>query len=245
MNQEILNPADLDVVILCGGLGTRFRKISNKIPKSLAPIGKNKFLDILIAQLFKQGFRRFILCIRYKGMQIKKYYYNSPYLKYLVFSEEKRLLGTGGAIKNAMRYLKSKNFLVINGDTFCELDYKLFLKFHYNKNFPLASMVLTKKIGRKNYGMVKINKELKITAFNEKSSHTKAEFINAGIYLFNKSLLSLIPEKQKYSLEYKLFPSLINSDFFGYVSNNRFYDIGTKFGFNKALEFFQDKYEFL
>lgn len=245
MNQGNLKPADLDVVILCGGFGIRFRKISDQIPKSLAPIGKNIFLDILIGQLFKQGFRRFILCIRYKGMQIKNYYHNSPYLKYLVFSEEKQLLGTGGAVKNAMRLLKSKNFLVINGDTFIELDYKLFLKFHYNKNIPLASMVLTKEIGSKNFGTVKINKEFRITAFNEKSGQKKTGFINAGIYLFNKSLLSFIPEKQKYSLEYDLFPALIDANFFGYISNNRFYDIGTKAGFNNALEFFQNKYEFL
>ena len=68
------NKRNIDVVILCGGLGTRLRTLQRRVPKALVRVNQRRFLDILLERIAKYGFKRVILCIGYKGMMIEKYY---------------------------------------------------------------------------------------------------------------------------------------------------------------------------
>ena len=96
---------DVDVVILCGGLGKRLRGIIKNRPKPMALINGRSFLDYLIFYLVKFGFRRFILCTGYKKSSIKRYYAKRYKNFEFVFSEENVPLGTGGAVKNAKKFI--------------------------------------------------------------------------------------------------------------------------------------------
>ena len=88
---------EIDVVILCGGLGTRLSSVLPNRPKSLAPIGEKVFLDILIQELQSYGFQRFILCVGHLSEQIVKHFQNRNQSRFM-FSIETVLLGTGGAV---------------------------------------------------------------------------------------------------------------------------------------------------
>ena len=92
---------NIDVVILCGGLGKRFRQIRSDLPKALAAIHQRTFLDILLEQVAHYGFKKAILCIGYKGQMIKDYYCGKTLPLEITYSKEARPLGTGGALKNA------------------------------------------------------------------------------------------------------------------------------------------------
>jgi len=137
-----------DVVILCGGKGMRIRDlIAPGTPKALARIGERVFLDILMQYLVSRGFRRFILALGYGAEKIlgkfgqemfdpleteislMGHHYGAHNVE-ITFSLEKAPLGTGGALLNSRSEIKTDPFFVINGDTFCRLDFRQMLWWH-------------------------------------------------------------------------------------------------------------------
>ncbi len=230
---EHIGTEGIDVVILSGGLGKRLQSVVEDRPKPMAEIGGRPFLDILIDYLAGAGFRRCILCIGYMGDFIKRYYQNRKGLLQIIFSEEKAPLGTAGAIKNAERFTSTSPFLVVNGDSYCDVDLKRFLGFHLETK-ALASIVLTSIEDAGDYGNVTLGEQQRIINFAEKAGCQKGGFISAGIYLFQREILSLIPANQKYSLEEELFPAIVNKEFYGYIGEKALIDIGTPQRYRKA-----------
>lgn len=227
-------PEDIDVVILCGGEGKRLRPVVEDLPKPMAKINARPFLDILIDYVASFGFRHFILCTGYKGNLIRQHYNAKKTSLEIILSEEKELLGTAGAIKNAQDYIRSNSFLVMNGDSFCKIDLNEFINFHIKKK-ALFSVVLSKIQNTKDFGKVILDKSEKITRFSEKiNSKSTDNLVNAGIYFLDKTIFSEIPDNKKCSLEYDFFPQIVNKRFYGFVTQKRFIDMGTPEGFKQA-----------
>jgi len=220
-----VKPKNIDVLILCGGLGKRLRKIVSDRPKSLALIQNRPFLDILLSQLFKQGFKRFVLCIGFKGRKIRDYFTKCSGNKNIEFSFESTPLGTGGAIKKARRHINSNPFLVLNGDTLCKVNFENLIKAHL-KHKSLLTIVLAKDKKNKNTGKVRIDKRKRVIEFTEKAGASSKYFNSAGIYLMQKDIFSFM-HKNKFSLEYDLLPSLLSRKCFGFATRAGFIDIGT------------------
>lgn len=226
-------PGEIDVAVLCGGLGKRLRaKIADR-PKPLAEVGGRPFLDILIEYVSGFGFGRFILCAGYRAEMIEEHYRGRKDLQF-VFSREEEALGTGGALKHAEALIKSEDFLVLNGDSLCNMDMKSFVEFHCSRN-ALASIALVAPEKEADYGAVTIDEEGRITSFTEKAPG--ASHINAGVYLFRKEILDLIPPGEKYSLEEELFPAILDRGVYGYVTGAKLMDIGTAERYERAQDF--------
>jgi len=207
--------------------------LSNR-PKPMAEIGGRPFLDILIDYALNFGFKRFILCIGYMSEAIKIYYKNRKGLSAQVFfSEEKRPLGTAGAIKNAEALIRSSPFLVMNGDSICKLNLHDFFKFHRNKK-ALFSMALVNSKGGYDLGKVDIDDSQRVLSFKEKVKTKQDDFINAGIYILDRDIFSMIPPNKKTSLEYDLFPRIVKREIYGYIADEQLIDIGTPDGYKKA-----------
>ncbi len=235
---SIPRPEDTDVIILCGGLGTRLRSTISDRPKVMAEVNSRPFLDILIGYVADYGFKRFILCTGYMKDVIRKYYEYRNTGLIILFSEEKDLLGTAGAIKNAGAFIKSNPFLAMNGDSFCEIDIRAFLDFHINKK-AVVSIALASPDKDPDYGAVTIDDNQRVISFNEKVRPDADSFISAGVYFFNRDILNLIPINTNYSLEHDLFPKIIDKGIYGYVTGKRLIDIGTPERFKKAEGFFE------
>ncbi|MEO5358657.1 MAG: sugar phosphate nucleotidyltransferase [Nitrospirae bacterium YQR-1] len=217
-----------DVVILCGGIGSRLTPLIADRPKPMADINGEPFLNILINHYKSFGIKRFILCTGHMSGFIENYYaLNNPAAE-IVISKEDTPLGTAGAVKNAEPLINTNSFFVINGDSFCNVNLAGFHSFHIRTSAS-ASMVLTTAATKdpQSCGSVITDNSQKITGFIEKTTAYKTPLINAGIYIFNKSILSLIPPAIKMSLEYDLFPKIVNSGFYGYTTNKTLFDIGT------------------
>lgn len=234
-----IDPEKIDIVILCGGLGLRLKKIVKDIPKPMVKVGDNSFLNIIIDNMVNFGFRRFILCTGYKGEIIRRYYRNNKKKGVdILFSHETELLGTGGAVKKAKRLIKSNPFFVMNGDTFSEFSAFNLLKFHKRKE-ALISMVLTKSSSSRDYGEIKLDKSLKIICFIEKNKSAEKKLVNAGVYIFSKKVFDYMPRKRKFSLERDFFPRMIDNKFYGYIIKGTFIDIGTPERYEKAKNIFR------
>lgn len=224
---------EIDVVILCGGLGTRLKPVVSDRPKVLAKIGEKTFLDILIDGLTKQGFKNIILCVGYLKGQIKNHFdcdkdYN------IMFSEEEEPLGTGGALIKAKPLIKSNPFVVMNGDSICNMNFMEFFKFHTSKK-GILSMVLARSKAVQDFGNVMLDSSQRITSFKEKVACKDECLINAGIYIMQKEVFSYMPDKNHFSLEYDLFPRLVDSNCYGFIIEDELIDIGTPERYEKAI----------
>ena len=218
----------IDAVILAGGLGTRLRAVLGDGPKPMAPIGDRPFLDVLIKDLVQQGLTRFILCVGYGRKRIIDYYRGRTDADF-VFSEEETPLGTGGAVRQAARYVRSNPFLVLNGDSFCSVDYAQFLAFHQDHDAAL-SIVVAGLHGRSDGGSIELGNDRRITRFQEKAAvdGNGLVYINAGVYLLQRELPGAWQHSVPFSLEHDVFPALIaHKPCYGFPIDSEVVDIGT------------------
>jgi NDP-sugar pyrophosphorylase family protein len=230
---------DMDVIILCGGLGTRLRDRVSDRPKSMAEISGRPFLDILVDYVARYGFTRFVLCTGFKGDLIRRYYESKKGGLIFVVSDEDRPLGTAGAIKNAESFIESNTFLVLNGDSFCELDIQDFIRFHIGKG-ALLSIAVTRMEKPVEYGVIRLDTDQRIIRFGEKIPANGNDLINAGMYVFDKKVLQEIPSGQKRSLECDLFPGILDKGLYGYVTTKKLLDIGTPERLSMAQDYFRE-----
>ncbi len=232
--------ANIDVLILCGGQGSRLATVLDDCPKPMAKMDHRPFLDILIDYFAKFGFRRFVLCAGHKSEVIQDYYSRkNSGLEYVISNEQIRL-GTAGAVKNAQRFINSDPFVVANGDSFCSADLAEFYNFHLSKK-PLMSMVVTESEDAADCGRVVLDDSKRIVSFEEKKQENLKGYVNAGIYLFQRQVLSFIPEDSNFSLEYDLFPKFTNKNCYAFITGNKLIDIGTPQRYEQAKEFFADR----
>ncbi len=213
------------VVILAGGMGTRLQKIIKDIPKPMANIGKKPFLFYLLSHIAKFDVKNIILSVGYKQEIIKNYFgYNFKKIA-LSYSCEKKPLGTGGAIKKIFETTDIEEVVVINGDTFANLDLDKFYDYSKDKDMVIAIKYM-KNFDR--YGCVKFYKD-KIISFEEKN-FVKEGYINSGIYFLRKSIFKETKEKV-FSFEKFLEKK---EDIFIYKYSGYFIDIGIPNDYKKA-----------
>ena len=230
-----------DVVILCGGPGTRLGSMTKDIPKPMVMIGTRPFLEILIDYVISSGFRRFVLCVGHKKEAIEGFFSARKAGVTVVYSEEDEgaLLGTAGAIKNAEKAVKSDTFLVLNGDSFAPIDLGSFLEFHEQKKGSV-SIALTRAAQRIDAGSVRLNEKDEVTGFSEKNSIGPGTYMSAGVYFFNTTVFRHIPGAARFTLEYDLFPALIGKGIYGYITDADVVDIGTPERLARAKMFFTE-----
>ena len=216
----------IDIVILCGGMGTRLSGVVSDRPKPMALINGKPFLDILIEYFAIFGFKRFILCTGHKSEAIRYYYNGKDGSLEFVISDEKAPMGTAGSIKNAERFICSATFLVANGDSFCSVNLADFYNFHLAKQ-ALMSMAVVKSEETEDCGLVSFDNQKKIIGFEEKKQKQPHGYVNAGIYFFQKEILDFVAANTNYSLERDIFPKMANRNSYAFVTEEKLIDIGT------------------
>jgi D-glycero-alpha-D-manno-heptose 1-phosphate guanylyltransferase len=231
---------DIDAVILCGGKGERIRSVISDKPKVLASVKGVPLLDILLSKLHDQGVSRFILCVGYLREQIMEHVKNLKAENRnfaecdFVFSEEIVPLGTGGALKNARWFIKSKNFIVINGDTLWSVDFKNLYNAHVSNDTAL-SFTLVDDNQKTDYGRIVLDSNGFASTFLEKGQVVGDSFISAGIYFMKTDIFSHMPSGNSFSLEYDVFPALAQNKLCrGTVVDSGFLDIGTPERYSEA-----------
>ena len=222
---------DLEVVILAGGLGSRLKTLVPNKPKPMANINGSPFLEILIKHLSGQGVSNIILSVGYKAEIIQEYFGFNFCDVEIQYSLEDKPLGTGGAIRLASKKVKNEKFLVINGDTFVDLDLEDFLKFNLmNEDLLLAAVPVsdTARCGTVNLSG---NLVVEILEKNNKGSG----LINAGCYLINRKTLDSIDVCTEFSFERELLPKLVEErSVRAVICEGDFIDIGVPEDYHAA-----------
>jgi NDP-sugar pyrophosphorylase family protein len=158
------------------------------------------------------------------------------------YSKESRPLGTAGAVRFAEAFLSDvSDFLVMNGDSFLELDFRRFLNFH-REHSGIMSMAVRRVPNAARYGTVQSDAKNRVTGFIEKSENHGPGLVNGGVYIFKRAVLQQIPDGPA-SLEKDIFPNLLQSGVYALEQSGMFIDIGTPEDYARAQTLCQDLYE--
>jgi len=225
-----------EAIILAGGLGKRLRSVIAGIPKPMAPLHDRPFLQHLFDFLSHQEFKRVILAVGYKYEIIWKHFKDQYNTLKIEYSIEKEPLGTGGAIKKAINEFAEKEqkfALVLNGDTFFNIDLRKLALLHERLGSDLT-LALKERENTGRYGHVIIDEEFRIKDFVEKA-HGCFGLINGGIYMIARNLFEKLALPDQFSFEkdllgryYKIY------DFRGVPFNEYFVDIGIPEDYKRA-----------
>jgi mannose-1-phosphate guanylyltransferase len=180
-------------LILAGGLGTRLRPLTEKIPKPLLPILEKPIIQHTIENLKKHGITNIILSVGYKAETIKEYFKDgSEFGIKIKYAVEKSPLGTGGAIKQAIVGHR-KPFFLLWGDNLMDIDFHDMYQ-SYLRDAPQITMVLTTREDVENFGVAKMD-ENRIINFVEKPKRQDApsNLISAGAFIIEPECLHMLP----------------------------------------------------
>lgn len=225
-------------VILAGGLGTRLRGTVPDMPKPLAPVNGRPFLEHQMDYWIAQGIDRFVLSVGFRREQIIAHFGTGYRGHEVVYAEETSPLGTGGGLLLAEEKLASADtFLVLNGDTFFEVDLRSLADFHRSRSASL-SVALFEVPANDRYMGVQVKGDDSIVSF--RSGPGATQLANGGVYLMEPSLFDDLPWRagEKLSLEDDLFAHLLASGkrLCGMVCDGRFIDIGVPADYVRAAD---------
>ena len=211
----------IDLVFLVGGYGTRIKKYLNGKPKPILKFNNYVFFDLLIRNFCRYDINKIYILAGYKGNLIKKKYHKKKInLVDIECIVEKKPLGTAGSLSQLKNKI-TNDFIVINGDTYFDIDLSKVIKFPLINNQIFMSLV-----NNINY---KSNSKLKSLSLKSKTVRydVRSNLINGGIYKFKKSFLNIL-KKENTSLETDLLPNFIKKNIVkGILFKNFFLDIGT------------------
>ncbi len=234
--------SEITAVLLAGGMGTRLREVVADKPKVLADVNGRPFISYLLDQLADAGVCMVVLCTGYMAGLISTSLGSQYRGMELRYSEETEPLDTGGAIRLALPLISSSPspVLVMNGDSFCEVDLSAFVQQHRDAAAK-ASLVLAQVSDISRYGAVELAADKVILRFEEKGGRQGQGLINAGIYLLEQPVIADMPENEAVSLERDIFPALIGHGLFGFTQSGKFIDIGVPADYHAATSFFRIK----
>lgn len=224
---------ELSIFILAGGFGTRLKSVVSNVPKPMAPINNQPFLKYQI-ELIRKYFpnNKIYLLTYYLSEVIEDYFKNDSSI---VIIKEKKPLGTGGSIKNAIDYLKLRftdSVMVLNGDTFIKPNFIDMINELNNDVTIIGSL----QSNCDRYGVLKLRNNM-VTDFLEKEVGIKNAYINAGCYFFKQLHFFDKIKESKFNVEDKFKNYLLTSKIGIFKYHSIFIDIGIPEDYEKMKKY--------
>jgi len=228
----------MQVVIIAGGLGTRLGQLTSNQPKSMIQILGKPFIDYQIDLLKNGSVTDVVLCLGYQGQQIADYCGDGrKFGVNLKYSFEDKSLDTAGAIKLAEPLLKDY-FFTLYGDSYVFIDFTNMMSVLEKQN-RIGAMSVYLNHDRFDKSNTAVADGL--VTFYSKEKRDNLKYIDYGVNLFRKEVLTLIPEAEPYSMG-TLFNQLIERhELLAYDVKKRFYEIGSIKGLTEFTEYMKDQ----
>lgn len=231
----------IKAMILCAGVGTRLKPLTDKCSKSMLDINGKPLLEYTIDLLKKHGITEIAVNLYHNPESITKYFGDGSKLGVKIkYSLEEKLRGTAGALAN-FRDFFDDTFVVIYGDVFSNLDLKDMIDFHKSHK-GMITIALYKVDNPTECGIVEFEENGKISRFLEKPKADKifTDLANAGIYIIEPQIFEYIPEQEPCDFGKELFPWLLDKGvpIYGYPIEEYLIDIGTVDKYNRLKDDF-------
>ncbi|MFB7454057.1 sugar phosphate nucleotidyltransferase [Streptomyces sp. NPDC057027] len=224
-----------EAILLVGGKGTRLRPLTVNTPKPMVPAAGVPFLTHQLARARAAGVEHIVLATSYLAEVFEPHFGDGSALGLsLEYVTEEEPLGTGGAIRNVASRLHSgpdEPVLIFNGDILTGLDIQALVATHSSSGADV-SLHLTRVEDPRAFGLVPTDATGRVTAFLEKPQTPEeivTDQINAGAYVFRRSVIDTIPTGRPVSVERETFPELLSSGAHlqGMVDSTYWLDLGT------------------
>ena len=220
--------SNIPVAILAGGLATRLRPITEKIPKSLVPVAGEPFLAHQLKLLHARGIRRAVLCVGHLGEMIERDFGGEKFGVKLDYSfDGDKLLGTGGAIKRALPKLGDE-FFILYGDSYLPMDYAPVADF-FHRSGKAGLMTVYRNEGRYDASNV-VFRDGEIVVYDKKLKSPEMKHIDYGLSLFKASVFEAFPADEKFDLADVMQKLVREKQLAGYEVPERFYEMGSPAG---------------
>jgi mannose-1-phosphate guanylyltransferase len=222
----------LEAILLVGGKGTRLRPLTLSAPKPLLPTAGVPFLAHQLARAAECGITHVVLATSYRAEMFTSAFGDGAQFGLSIdYVHEPEPLGTGGGIRNAANLLRGgpdDPIVVLNGDILSGHDLPAQVDLHRKKE-AAVTLHLVPVDDPSRYGCVPTDRSGRVTAFLEKTPNPVTNQINAGCYIFRRSVIDQIPSGQVISVERETFPSLIEAEavVMGYAEDAYWLDVGT------------------
>jgi NDP-sugar pyrophosphorylase family protein len=221
-------PLKIPVAILAGGLATRLRPVTEKIPKSLVPVAGRPFLAHQLEMLYARGIRRAVLCIGYLGEMIRRDFGDEAFGVKLDYAfDGKKLLGTGGALKRALPKL-GEEFFVLYGDSYLPVPYAPVADCFRRSGKP-GLMTVYRNEGKYDASNI-VFRNGEILVYDKKNKLPEMRHIDYGLSLFKPSVFDAYPADQVFDLAEVMGRLVHEKQLAGYEVSERFYEMGSPAG---------------
>ena len=222
---------DNPIFLMAGGFGTRLHPLTKSTPKPLLKVGNKPILEMIIEQFINYGFHNFYISTHFKSEQIRDYFKDGKLHNVSVkYVHEDVPLGTAGSLGLLPDNLPSLPIIVMNGDLLTKVDFKNLLNFHCEHNSE-ATMCVREYDFQVPYGVVEID-NYNIKEIKEKPVHRF--FVNAGIYVLNRSLINKVDGKSCLDMTDFLEKELNNGGVNAFPIHEYWLDIGQMEEYEKA-----------
>lgn len=225
----MVNPAQVDAVVLVGGMGTRLRPLTLSAPKPMLPTAGLPFLTHLLSRIAAAGIEHVVMGTSYKAAVFESEFGDGSKLGLQIdYVVEDDALGTGGGIANVSSKLRHDTAVVFNGDVLSGCDLGALLDSHEERGADVT-LHLVRVGDPRAFGCVPTDSDGVVTAFLEKTQDPPTDQINAGCYVFKRSIIEAIPKGRALSVEREVFPKLLSDGkkVCGYVDATYWRDMGT------------------
>lgn len=224
-----MNPAELPVAVLAGGLATRLKPLTEKIPKLLVEVAGEPFFSHQLRLLRAAGLTRIVLCVGYLGEQVvERYGDGSTWGVRLEYSfDGPRLLGTGGALIRALPRL-GEAFYVLYGDSYLPIDYQAAAR-GFIQSGKLGLMTVYENDGRFDASNAWFEAGA-IRAYDKKARLPAMRHIDYGLGLFRRAAFDGFPRDEPVDLAEVQKALLARGELAGFEVKQRFYEIGSRAG---------------
>ncbi|MFI9763261.1 sugar phosphate nucleotidyltransferase [Streptomyces sp. NPDC051963] len=227
-----------EAIILVGGKGTRLRPLTNHTPKPLLNVAGSSFIRHQIAKLMDAGVEHVVFATSYLASLFEEEFKDFSQELQISYAVESVPLGTGGAIRNAARLLRGTSdapVLILNGDILSGVDLRAILE-HHEAHAADVTLHLTRVADPRAFGLVPTDESGRVLSFLEKPKTAEecvTDQINAGCYVFSRSVLDAIPADREVSVEQETFPQLVAQGrrVFGHTTADYWRDLGTPLAF--------------
>jgi NDP-sugar pyrophosphorylase family protein len=226
----------LPIAILAGGLATRLRPMTETIPKALVPIAGEPFLGHQLRLLSQRGVERAVLCVGYLGEQVRDYAGDgSRFGLHVDYSfDGPQLLGTGGAIRQALPLL-GENFFAIYGDSYLSCDYADAAQKFLESGKP-GLMTVFHNDGRWDRSNVEYS-DGRILAYDKAKRTPRMRHIDYGLGVFHRAVFDAVPQDRPCDLAVVYQDLLGRGELAAWEARERFYEIGSLEGIRELTEF--------
>ena len=191
----------MEAIVLAGGFGTRLRQVVADVPKPMAPIAGRPFLEIVLRSLAHKGFHRVILSLGFMADRISGHFgarFAGLELEYVI---EDAPLGTGGAVRLAMKACKQDHAFVFNGDTYLDLEADQVERLWQSRK---CTIVVGRHVAdTARYGRLAVDGN-RIISFSE-TRGIGPGLINAGCYVLAANVLDEFELYRPFSIETDYF----------------------------------------